>query len=568
MFPLRQSGVSKAPVLLHKTPRLRLGRWDLFKALAAIVCLVGTVSLAVIYLFPAPPSKISIATAFKGGAYELFGQRYQQILAHSGVKSDVLLTDGSVENLKLLQDRNSGVHVAFVQGGVSNSNQASEVLSLGRINYQLFWVFHRATETLDEVAQLKGKRIAVGPIGSGTQVVAAKILGVSGVNADTATLLPLAGQKAVKALNDGEADVIFLAFAPDAPIIQSLLRDPNVRLMSFPRGEALTRIFPFLVRLVLPQGVIDFEKNIPANDLPLIGTTNAVLVRNDIHPALIGLLAQALKETHSEAGLFQRVEEFPTQIDPEYPIAAGAIDFYKNGPSLLYQYLPFQIVTYVRRLLAVSLAGIAVFFPLFNYAPKLYLWLVRERMSKIYRRLRVVEKALQTKLTAPQIKVLQNDLANIDQVASSLWVPMRHSGLFFSLKVHIDLIRTRLTSRLDEVRSRTANASLSEYGLDDVHTANEVGVSPSQLHELPKGSSDANFLKSMLVALQVDAKAITDMNPLIMRQLRWLCITCDNKKRCEHEFAKGTATEHFREFCPNAVSIDELVDQKGQLSSH
>jgi len=179
-----------------------------------------------------------------------------------------------------------------------------------------------------------------------------------------------------------------------------------------------------------------------------------------------------------------------------------------------------------------------------------------------------VEKALQTKLTAPQIKVLQNDLANIDQVASSLWVPMRHSDLFFSLKVHIDLIRTRLTSRLDDVRRSTANASLSEYGLDDVHTANEVGVTPSQLHELPKGSSDANLLKSTLVALQVDAKAITDMNPLIMRQLRLLCITCDNKKRCEHEFAKGTATEHFREFCPNAVSIDELVDQKGQLSSH
>ncbi len=307
--------------------------------------------------------------------------------------------------------------------------------------------------------QLKGKRIAVGPIGSGTQAVAAKILGVSGVNAEIATLLPYAGQKAVRALNDGDADVIFLAFAPDAPVIQSLLRDPKVRLMSLPRGEALTRIFPFLVRLVLPQDVIDFEKNIPANNISLIGTTNAVLVRNDIHPALVGLLAQALKEAHSEAGLFQRVEEFPTQIDPEYPVAAGAIDFYKNGPSLLYQYLPFQMVTYVRRLLAVSLAGMAVFFPLFSYAPKLYLWFVRERMSKIYRRLRIIEKALQTELTAPQVKALQSDLANIDQVASSLWVPMRHSGLFFSLKLHIDLVRTHLTSRLDEVRSTSTKAA-------------------------------------------------------------------------------------------------------------
>jgi TRAP transporter TAXI family solute receptor len=306
---------------------LRFSRWHLFKGLAAIVCVVSTVLFALIYFFPAPPSKISIATAFKGGAYELFGHRYQQILARSGVRAEVLLTDGSVENLKLLEDQNSGVQVAFVQGGVSNSNQASEVLSLGRINYQLFWVFYRATEKLDDLVQLKGKRIAVGPVGSGTEVVAAKVLSVSGVNAETATLLPLAGQNAVKALNDGRADAIFLAFAPDAPVIQGLLRDPNVRLMSFPRGEALTRIFPFLVRLVLPQGVIDFEKNIPAADVPLIGTTNAVLVRNDIHPALVGLLAQALKETHSEAGLFQRVEEFPTQIDPEYPVAAGAIDF-------------------------------------------------------------------------------------------------------------------------------------------------------------------------------------------------------------------------------------------------
>ena len=497
MSPIPQSRGLKAPALVHDPPMLRFSRWDLFKGLAAIFCVVGAVSLALIYFFPAPPSKISIATAFKGGAYELFGHRYQQILARSDVNSDVRLTDGSVENLKLLEDRNSGVDVAFVQGGVSNSNQAPGVLSLGRINYQLFWVFYRATETLDHLVQLKGKRIAVGPVGSGTQVVAAKVLGVSGVTAETATLLPLAGQNAVKAMNDGKVDVIFLAFAPDAPIIQSLLRDPNVRLMSFPQGEALTRIFPFLVRLVLPQGVIDFEKNIPADDVPLIGTTNAVLVRNDIHPALIGLLAQALKETHSEAGLFQRVEEFPTQTDPEYPVAAGAIDFYKNGPSLLYQYLPFHIVTYVRRLLAVSFAGVAVFFPLFNYAPKIYLWFVRERMSKIYRRLRIIEKALQAKLTAPQVEALQSDLANVDQMASSLWVPVRHSGLFFSLKVHIDLMHTRLTSRLGEVRKET------------VWTQKEISIQPrSVLGTAHKNFElNANTLRSQCPLLDGDKSA-------------------------------------------------------------
>jgi hypothetical protein len=51
------------------------------------------------------------------------------------------------------------------------------------------------------------------------------------------------------------------------------------------------------------------------------------------------------------------------------------------------------------------------------------------------------------------------------------------------------------------------------------------------------------------------------MDPLVMREMNWLCIKCGNKRRCEHELAKGTATEHFHEFCPNAVSIDELLDQ-------
>ena len=119
---------------------------------------------------------------------------------------------------------------------------------------------------------------------------------------------------------------------------------------------------------------------------------------------------------------------------------------------------------------------------------------------------------------------------------------------------------------------RNALGLNNEFGMcgpDEVmRMAQEIGVTPTQLRELSKGHGNANLLKSMLVALHVDPKVIADMDPLVMRELKWLCITCSNKKRCEHELAKGTAEEHFREFCPNAVSLDELFDQKGQQSSH
>ena len=136
------------------------------------------------------------------------------------------------------------------------------------------------------------------------------------------------------------------------------------------------------------------------------------------------------------------------------------------------------------------------------------------------------------------------------------------------------LVESALKAIADWVtRFRNATGFNNEFGMcgpDEVmRMAKDIGVTPNQLQELVrKGPDSANLLKSMLVALHVDPKIIADMDPLVMREMKWLCITCNNKKRCEHELAKGTATEHFHEFCPNAVSMDELLNQKGQPSSH
>ena len=103
------------------------------------------------------------------------------------------------------------------------------------------------------------------------------------------------------------------------------------------------------------------------------------------------------------------------------------------------------------------LAGAAVIYPLFNFAPKLYHWFLQDRMRKLYRRLRIVEDASQTELTAPQVVSLQTELENIDRAARIL--PKRHSDLFFALQQHINLTRTQLAARLLELRSQTAKVA-------------------------------------------------------------------------------------------------------------
>jgi hypothetical protein len=384
-----------------------------------------------IYFFPAPPSKITMATGPKGGNFELLAIPYKKIIARHHVELELRAAAGGWDNVELLIDKNSGVQATFVQGGIRGGRPTPGLSSLGRINYQIFCVFYRATEALGDLTELSGKRIALGPPNFGARQIVERILQISGVTSENSTFLPFLGQAAVNALKDGRADAAILGLASDAPLTQALLRDPGVKLMSVTDAEALTRIFPFLTRLVLPRGVIDFEKKIPASDIVLFASTTSVLVRNDLHPAHIGLLAQALLETHRAPELFQRAGDFPIPTDTEFPMAEGAVDFYKNGPSFLDRYLPFWVVPHVLRLLALLLAGGAIIYPLFNFAPKLYRWFLQSRLRQLYSRLRIVEDASQTELTAPQLVSLQTELENIDRRARIL--PHRHSDLFFVL---------------------------------------------------------------------------------------------------------------------------------------
>ena len=141
-----------ASVALHSiggcsaSEKLRLGadgnvhaRWHAFKILAAILCVAGLAWLGMAYLIPAPPSQITIATSPTGEHYHVLGTRYQGIQAGSEVKVELRLTDGAKENLRLLNDPNSGIQIGFMQGGISNGRLAPDLVSLGRIDHQIFF---------------------------------------------------------------------------------------------------------------------------------------------------------------------------------------------------------------------------------------------------------------------------------------------------------------------------------------------------------------------------------------------------------------------------------------------
>jgi len=112
-------------------------------------------------------------------------------------------------------------------------------------------------------------------------------------------------------------------------------------------------------------------------------------------------------------------------------------------------------------------------------------------------------------------------------------------------------------------RYRKAYATHDELincGADEVaRIAYDIGVSSDELATLAsKSAKSADLLQKMLVALGVAPKNFANDNPMAMHDLRRLCVNCGQKKRCAHEFDVGTAAENYREFCPNAYTLDVL----------
>lgn len=416
-----------------------------WRSLAAAVCVIAAVWLALWYFIPAPPKTLTFAAGLKGGAFEHIANRYREILARHHVKLILRFSPNPDAVVRLITDPVSGVDGGFLFAGQASSANSPHLVSLGRITYAPLWMFYRGAEPLDRLAQFKGKRLNVTTaLGS----LLDELLLTHDITPDNTTMSRTFGAPAVaKALRDGEVDAVFMPpIDMNSPIIQSLLRDPEIRLMNLAQAEALARLFPSLHRVILPQGVISLDKNIPATNVNLLASSNAVVVRRDLHPEIIYLLAQTLKEVHGGPGIFQDAGEFPSINDTEFPVADEAMDYYKNGPSLLQRYLPFWTINYAKRLAAILIAAVAIIIPIFTYAPRLYAWLVNARLLRLYRRLRSIEDGLQGDLTTPQILALQGDLDSINRAARVL--PRRHSDLFFSLIMHIDLVRTRVASRL------------------------------------------------------------------------------------------------------------------------
>ena len=400
------------------------------------------------FVEPAPPDHIRLATGSPGGAYNLFGQRYRALLADEGISVELVESAGSVANLRSLMQGSAhgGVDVAFVQGGTAKAPGEAEVglSSLGSLYYEPLWIFVRRGDSPEDLRGLAGVRVAVGPEGSGTRPVAIRLLNDNGIGLDDSATSPLAGEAAHEALRNGTVDAVMTVAGLRAPAVQAMLADPAVQPVSLPRAEGLALRHPFLSVLRLPRGAFDPARDVPGYDLTLLAPAATLVARNDVHPALATLLLRAASRVHGDGGLFEPQGAFPAPGRSELPLSDEARRFYEQGTPFLQRFMPFWAADLVDRLKVMLIPLITLMLPLFKILPPAYRWRVRSRIYRSYRDLLEIEAEAKKPDGSPDLAALKQRLQKIDDTVSHVSVPLSYADAAYSLRMHIDLVRTSL----------------------------------------------------------------------------------------------------------------------------
>jgi len=430
-----------------KRPKFERTAWHEWLLILAPVALLVIAAFAFTSRFiqPAPPDTIVITTGGESGAYYRFAQRYRDILKRDGIKLEIKTSAGSLQNLARLRGATPEASVAFVQGGTTDPEDSNNMLSLGRMFYEPLWVFHNMPNDIDRLTQLRGKRIVVGPAGSGTRHLAMQLLAASEVNASNATLMETPGKAVAEALIAGEVDAAFFVSAPDTEIVQQLLRAPKIKLMSFAHAAAYAKRFPALAHITLHKGVIDFAHSMPARDIELVAAVALLAVRDDVHPALQFALTDAASEVHRAPGIFNTDNHFPQSQSTELPMSATAERFHKSGPPFFQRYLPFWVAVLMDRLLVLLIPVVAVLLPLIKIVPYLYTWRVRRRLWHWYEELKKLEIAM---ADAPSDQDKHRlEIGRIDDAVSGIPVPVAYSEHYYQLRSHVEFVRRRLDAQ-------------------------------------------------------------------------------------------------------------------------
>jgi hypothetical protein len=287
--------------------------------------------------------RLSIATGGTGGVYYPYGGGIAKIISENlkGVEATAEATAASVDNLKFLRDGRSDIafsmadtagEAALGQGPFKETGIVpTRALAVLYTNY--LHLVTRSDTGIAKVADLKGRVVSTGAPGSGTEVVAFRVLEALGLNpkADLRTQA-LGATQSVDALKDAKLDAFFFTGGLPTAAVLDLTHTQGITAKLIPSDDALPKLrmqfgeglyYP----VVIPKSVYGMDQ-----DVSVVGIANLLIVSETMPEALAYDITRLLFEKQADLiAIHPQAKDLSlaaaTQGSP-VPFHPGAIKYY------------------------------------------------------------------------------------------------------------------------------------------------------------------------------------------------------------------------------------------------
>lgn len=284
----------------------------------------GAIALILLFLLaacsageaPGGGDRISIATGGTGGVYFVYGGALADQITQNveGVEATAEATSASVDNMQLIADESSDVAFSLadtaadaVEGREQFEGEPVSAQALARLYVNYTQVVTVAGSGINSVEDLRGRSVSVGSPGSGTEIIALRVLRAAGIDPDSdIDRQQLGVDESVDAVRDGTVDAFFWSGGLPTGAVTDLATTNQILLL--PTVE-------YLDALRNQYGEVYQESTIPAGtyegfdeDVAVIGVPNYLVVNESMDEERAFQITQllfeqqdALAEAHPEA---------------------------------------------------------------------------------------------------------------------------------------------------------------------------------------------------------------------------------------------------------------------------
>lgn len=404
----------------------------------AVVIVAVLALMILVYIEPFPRHPTVLAIGQRGTLSTELGEAYEAYFRRQGLSLQVRSRIGLDNVEKDIWDPNSDITASFVVSGVGSPSDYQDLVSLGNIAIAPAWLFYRGdTVKVDDPFQYyQDKQIAVGAPGTVSQKLFSTLMELNNPGTgDRANFRKLPHAEAVEQLMAGKIDAVFIVDGFGSPLIQQLLRDPDIKLMNFPLADGYVRRLPFLQKVTVPRGAIDIASIRPESEVALLASGVNLLVQKDTHPAVQWAFLMAARDFSLKSSHFFPIAgNLPQYKDNRFPLSPIATRFYTSGVPEIFSYLPLWLAALLENvwiiLLALLLLGLPLIKKIIGYrgfASQKLLWLH-------FWELRYLEDELAAAGTVAEARTVLERLNQLDGTTARSWVQddqMRH---YFNLR--------------------------------------------------------------------------------------------------------------------------------------